>query len=178
MILIANYNVIGDTSRTIIKLLRENMTPDPIPKPELIELCSPADTGDFRLTLYLYSVKENGEFRNSGVVRNLGLSLSLFYLLTAHSAAELKSRAYEENYMLGKAMQVLDNHGILKGSALQGTLAESAEAVKIILYPISADEMSKLWIFPNIPYKLSVAYMAGPVCIDETSVGSSVSRVM
>ena len=179
VILIGNYHVIGDTGRTIIKLLRENMVPDPIPKPELIELCSPAETGDFRLTLYLYSVKENGEFRNSGSVRNSGLSLSLFYLLTVHSAAELKSRAYEENYMLGKAMQVMDNHGIVKGSALHGALAENAETVKINLYPLSADEMSKLWIFPNIPYQLSVAYMVGPVTLDPApGSGSGAPRVM
>ncbi len=179
MIPIANYNVIGDTGRTIIKLLRENMIPDPIPKPELIELCSPAETGDFRLTLYLYSVKENGEFRNSGLVRNSELSLSLFYLMTAYSAAEIKSRAYEENYMLGKAMQVMDNHGIVKGSALLGTLAENAETVKINFHPLSTDEMSKLWIFPNVPYKLSVAYMVGPVTLDSTAgLGNGVSRVM
>lgn len=158
----SDFQVIADTGKTLIKLLRESLTPEPIPKPEMIELCAPYEESDCRLSVHLYSILENGLSRDS----SSRLSLNLNYLLTARSKAELKSRAYDESYILGKAMQTMSLNPILRGSALVGTLAENSEELKIILQSLSPDEMSKIWAFPNAPYKLSVAYMVGPVYID------------
>lgn len=48
---IGDYSVIADVSASLVKLLRENMTPDPIPQPEMIGLASPVDKG---ISTYLF----------------------------------------------------------------------------------------------------------------------------
>lgn len=155
------YQVIADTGKTIVKLLRDNMAPEPVQKAEMIELCAPYEENDFRLSVYLYSVIRNGIYSN-----NERLTLDLYYLITAFSKAELKTKAYEESYIIGKAMQVLNQNSILRGSSLVGLLAERNEEIKIMLHNLSIDDMSKIWTFPNLQYKLSVAYMVSPVVID------------
>lgn len=165
------YQVIGDTGRTIVKFLRENMTPEPIPRPEMIELCAPYEESDFRLTLYLYSILEDV---NSKDVSCQDLSLNLFYLMTAFSKAELKTKAYEESCIIGSVMHLVEQSPVLRGSALEGTLSESNDNIRIMLHSVSMDEMSKIWTFSNVQYKLSVAYMVGPVHIN--TIGSIASK--
>lgn len=169
------YQAIGDMGRTIVNLLRNNLTPEPIPKPEMIELCAPYMESDYRLTVYLYSIMENDNKRD---YRNSVLSLNLLYLITAFSKAEDKSKAYDESCIIGKTMQIMSQHAIIRGSLLQGTLAENNDETKVLLHAISADEMSKIWTFPNVPYKLSIAYMVGPVSIDLSDSKSPVNRVI
>lgn len=173
----ASYQAIRDTGKTIIKLLRDNLSPEPIPKPELIELCSPSEANDFALTLYLFTIKK---FKDQGSRSGSSIALELHYLLTAFSKAEEKTRTYDEHSILGKAVEVMLSNSILRGSSLQGTLAESNEELKIVPSDLTLDDQSKIWTFPNIPYKLSVAYIAGPVYIDSSnravSIGERVIR--
>jgi len=177
VIIIGGYTAIADAGNTILRLLKDNMTPEPIPNAELIGLCSPADRGDLRLTIYLYSIRENGESRNTGVSGPQALSLSLYYLLTAYSTGDLKSRAFDEYCILGRAMQIINGNSIMKNSVLQGTLAENNEEIRITLNHLTPDEMSKIWSFSNLPLKPSVSYMVWPVKIDSTGF-SDVNRVM
>ncbi|HEX9059689.1 MAG TPA: DUF4255 domain-containing protein [Clostridia bacterium] len=169
----SNFQAIADTGKIIVKLLRENLTPEPIPKPEMIGLCAPYEESDLRLTVYLYSIMENGLSRD---INSAELCLNLYYLITAFSKSELKSKAYDESFVIGKVMETMSLNSILKGSSLEGTLAENSEELKIILQPVSTDEMSKIWTFPNIPYKLSIAYMAGPVYISSDLSNTIVSK--
>ncbi|MFZ5352370.1 MAG: DUF4255 domain-containing protein [Bacillota bacterium] len=178
------YTVISDVGSTLINLLRENMVPEPVLQPEMIGLASPADKGDYRLTLFLYNIVESGDFRNnqlqvteSGLLQYPPLSLNLYYMLTAHSSSELNSRALDEHRILGKAMQVLFDNSIVRGSQLQGTLREKNEELKIVVDNIPVDILVKIWNFPNIPYKLSVSYLVGPVYLDSTRTKEA-KRVM
>ena len=173
----ASYTAVADAGNSILKLLRDNMTPEPVSKPEMIGICSPADRGDFKLGLYLYSIRENGEFRDVGYQNTRSLTMNLFYLLTAYSTIDLKLRAYDESCILGKAMQVIYDNSILRGSNLQGSLAEKGEELRIVLNYLNTDEISKIWTFPNIPYKLSAGYMVGPVIID-SNTSRAFTRVM
>jgi len=50
---IGGYTAIADAGASLVKLLREHMAPDPIPRSDLIGIASPADKGDLALTLYL-----------------------------------------------------------------------------------------------------------------------------
>lgn len=168
----SSYQAIGDVGRTIIKVLKQNLTPEPIPKQEMIELCAPYEESDFRLTLYLYSIVENSINRDC---KSSLISLNLYYLVTAFSKAELKTKAYEESCILGKVAQTFQQNPIIRGSDLEGTLAESNNEIKTMFHQISPDEMSKIWTFPNAPCKLSLAYMIGPVNI-YTNDGSAVSN--
>lgn len=163
MLKIASYTAIADAGASIIELLRDTMTPEPIPSPDMIGLCSPSETGDLQLGLYLYGIKESREYRNDG---GPVLALNLFYLLTAYSNADIQQRSYDENYILGAAMQVLRENSQIDNAYLQGSLGQSNESINIQLYYLAPDEMQKIWIFPNTPYRTSVGYMVYPVIID------------
>ena len=94
------------------------------------------------------------------------MTVELFYLLTAHSAAELQTRSLDEHRILGRALQVLYDNSIIKGQALQGSLADTNEELRIVMENLSLDTLISL--FPNTPYKLSVCFSVGPVYIDST----------
>jgi hypothetical protein len=175
---IGDYTVIADVGKTMLQLLRDHMIPEPILQPEFIGLSSPVDKGDLNLSLFLYNIKENGDNRTNqmlskgaGKLQFPPMSVDLFYLITAHSTAELHSRSLDENQILGKAIQVLYDNSVLRNSVLQGTLAENNEEVRIVMDVLPMDIMVSL--FPNIPYKLSVSYMVGPVNIDSMRVKST-----
>ena len=159
----ANYTVIVDAGASIIEVLRDNLTPEPILSPDMIGLCSPAETGDLQLGLYLYSIKQNREYRRDGEPM---LVLTLYYLLTAYSSADIKQRAYDEDYILGAAIQVLHENSSLGSAYLQGTLGSSGEELRVDQYFLSPEDIQKIWLFPNIPYRTSVGYMVYPIIID------------
>lgn len=177
MIPIGDYSVIADVSASLVKLLRENMTPDPIPQPEMIGLASPVDKGDFYLSLYLYNVRESGDNRQTHMIARgttqiqyPPMAVDLSYLLTVHSPAELQSRALDEHRILGRAMQVFYDHSILRGSMTLGTLAEKDEEVRIVMEPLNGESILNMWNFADTPYRLSVSYTVGPVNIDSTRI--------
>ena len=178
MIVIGGYTILADVGSSILKLLRDNMTPEPIPKQEMIGLASPADKGDFRLTMYLYSINEVGEFIYPEM-RNVGLGLqqypplvvNLYYLLTAYSTAELNSRALDEHRILARSIQVIYDNAVLRDSVLQGVAAERNEEIRITRNNLSIEQLTDIWNrFVNVPYKLSMAYIVGPVNIDSTRI--------
>lgn len=169
--------MIADTGASLVKLLRENMVPEPVGQPESIGLASPDDKGDLQLSLFLYSVREHGEARSNqmigvgtGALQYPPMALELSYLLTAHSSAELQNRALDEHRILGKAVQVLHDNSVLRGGYLQGTLAENNEELRIAPDKLSMDSLRNIWNFSDIPYKLSVGYSVGPVMIDSTRI--------
>jgi hypothetical protein len=171
---IAQYTVIADVGITIVQLLRDNMVNEPIQQPEFIGLSHPNDKGDLSLSLFLYSVKESADRQTQMLSRGQStlqfppLTVELFYLLTAHSAAELQTRSLDEHRILGKALQVLYDNSIIKGQALQGSLADTNEELRIVMENLPLDTLISL--FPNSPYKLSVCFSVGPVYIDSTRI--------
>ncbi|KEO82554.1 DUF4255 domain-containing protein [Tumebacillus flagellatus] len=167
----ADYTAIADVGRTLVQLLRANMTPDPIPNPEMIGLASPADKGDLALSLFLYEVQQNGIHQqnfwsDSGKSQQAPpMALDLHFLLTAHSGADLQTRALDEHRILGRAIQVLYDNQTVRGSWLQGALGDSDEEFRLVLMePLSLH--TAITLFPNLPYKLSFNFIAGPIYLD------------
>jgi len=160
----------------LLKLLREQLSPDPVPRPDLIGMASPVDKGDFVLSLYLCSVRENGEARRTemqpqgGVLKFPPLAVDLNYLLTAHSSADLLTRTLDEHRILGRAMQVIYDNAVLRSPYLEGTLAENNEELRITAESYSMEQLAQLWQFGDNPYKLSVVYRVGPVMLDSNRV--------
>lgn len=147
-------------------------------------MCSPAEKGDFQLTLYLYNIEESGEYRRNDMIKlNDGnlmyppTSFNLYYLMTAYSTAELKSKALDEHKILGRAIQVLNDNAILKGEALHGSLGNDEEEIKIQVKNLTYDEMMRIWNFHDVPYSLSIAYRVGPILIDSKRI-KKVKRVV
>lgn len=160
----------------MLKLLKENVTPDPIAKPELIGMCSPVDKSDYRLTLYLYQIEENESRQTNmqsigtGKLQFPPLSINLYYMITAFSTADLNFRVLDESRIVGRVLQVMYDNATLSGGALQGALAEKNEEIRINLLNLSLDDISKIWSFLNVPHKPSLYYRVGPVNIDSTRI--------
>ena len=134
-----------------------------------ITLSPPGETvsGDM-LSLFLYRVIENEYLRNEEMLVDNAtklkyppLSLSLFYLVTPHTSSR-----ENDHILLGKVMQVFNDHAILRDSALHESL--KGERLRIILHPLSIDDFNKIWnvVAQSKAYKLSLSYEITPVRID------------
>lgn len=173
---IGSYTVIADVGASLLKLLREHLSPDPVPRPDLIGMASPVDKGDFTLSIYLCSIRENGEARRTemipqgGILRYPPLAVDLHYLLTAHSTADLHTRTLDEQRILGKAMQALYDNSVIRSPYLEGTLSENNEEIRITAENYTTEQMTQVWQFGDNPYKLSLPYRVGPVLLDSDRV--------
>lgn len=169
----ADSTVIADVGRTLIQLFRDNMVPDPILQPESIGLTSPAEKGDFALTLFLYQIDQNGISQQS-LMMNRGpnsqqmppMAVDLHYLITAHSTADAQTKGLDEHRILGRAIQVLYDNLQIRNSALQGSLADADEELRIQLLDQQLPMQTMTSLFPSMPYKLSFGFTVGPVFID------------
>lgn len=165
---------------SLIKLLREALVPELVPHPDGIGLAHPADKGDLNLTLFLYGVKENADYRSSDLLdrgkelRFPPIALDLHYLVTAHSASDVLTRGIDEHRMLGRTIQTFYDHSVLKGAYLTGSLAGSDQSIRIVKEDAALETIVNL--FADAPYKLSLSYAVGPVFVDSNRT-RSVARV-
>ena len=173
--------MLSDVGLTLVKLLREHLTPELIAAPEAIGLASPADKGDLQLVLFLYQLEENTENRRTVMTGRSGdtlqyppQALNLSYLITCFSPSDVTSRALDEQRIMGKVMQVLGDHSILRGEQLVRSLADRNEELKIVQQTVTMENVSSL--FSDTPYKLSVGYKVGPIYLDSTRT-KAVKRV-
>jgi hypothetical protein len=78
----------------------------------------------------------------------------------------LTTSADKDHKLLGKAMQIFYDNALIKGEALKGTLENTAEELRLILNPISMEDITKLWSAFLRPYRLSVCYELKVIHID------------
>lgn len=171
----ASYLSIADIGISIVDLLRKNMVPEPIPKASMIDLCSPEDS-NVRLGVFLYSIEENREFANNPISQNQ-MGFDLYYLLTAYSSTDESIRIVDEHIVLGKVLEVLANTPILTPALLKGSLKSENVNIRVRYESLTAEAMTQVWNFLNIPYKCSVAFKVGPVYIGSDS-GASMSSLV
>ncbi|MGB3367338.1 MAG: DUF4255 domain-containing protein [Acidaminobacteraceae bacterium] len=168
---------IADVGMSLVQLLQESLVPEPISKAPNIGLCSPADKGDFQLTLYLYNIEESSEFRVTQMIDLPDGSQQyppkvfyLNYLITAYSSTDIKSKALDEHKIIGKAIQMFHDNPVLQKSQLIGSLQESNQEIKVEVKNLTYDEMMRIWHFNDVPYSLSIAYRVGPIYIDSKRI--------
>jgi hypothetical protein len=104
--------------------------------------------------------------RGGGELRYPPIALDLFYLVTAHSASDILSRAIDEHRILGRTVQVLFDRSVLKDPDLVGSLAGSGQTIRIAKEDVPLETVINF--FPETPYKLSLSYAVGPVFLDST----------
>ena len=172
----ANYEAIGDVSRTLEAFLTTQLgaLPGP-PVAQLHDLAAPPSSSPPVLTVFLYDVVEDGSARNRApgrtpvqvaghqrvTVVKPPLALILRYMLTAWAADRVS-----EHRMIGRAIQSFHDHPTLSGPQLVGTLAATDDALRLTLAPISLHERAVVWDAINQPYRLSVNYEIRVVRID------------
>lgn len=177
------YTVIADVSSTLVNLFRDNMVPEPIPKPEQIGFCTPSERGDFALGLYIYDIKENGDYRpmtmrasGSDALIYPPMSLTLKLMVTAYSKGNIMSKVIDEQRVLGRAIQILNDNRKIEGKYLVGSIKEYKEELTINNIELEYDEKIRIWSIFNEPYKLSMYYEIGPIFLESTKV-KEVTRV-
>lgn len=179
---IGNSQVIADTGLSIVKLLREQLTPDPIIESASIGLSSPIEDNELVVSVYLYEIRQSKEYQiydmisqGNDLLQYPPLSLELSYLITVHSAADAGVRAWDNNRLMGHILQTMHDHAILSGNDLVGTLRDHNEELRIIFEDIPSEKLFNF--FPQKPYKLSLGYSVSPVLL-ESKRTKKVTRIL
>ena len=169
----ADYTALVEAGTALVEMLRDNLTPEPIGNRELIALCSPHESENNPLTLYLYQVEEDTEGAQSGEyqVSREGERLrptkyNLRFLVTAHSKAPAQLKEADQYRMVGAALQVLRDHPVIDQEYLSGALAEQNAQVRVVLEKTTQDQLLKIWNNTSSAYKLSFVVLLTGIEID------------
>jgi hypothetical protein len=172
----SDYSIIAELGDSLVSVLFSELNADPqlkglIDSEDRISLESPADlenNNSVRLSIYLYRIVENPYLKNrfpvegrGGTQRKPPLTLDLYYLLTP-----LVGTPREQQIVLGKSMQTLYDRAILEGPDLEGSLGQSGEELRLVLNSVSLEELTRVWQALEIPYRLSVCYIARVAIVD------------
>ena len=169
----ADYTALVEAGTALVEMLRDNLTPEPIGNRELIALCSPHESENNQLTLYLYQVEEDTQGAQSGyyqvsreVERLRPTKYNLRFLVTAHSKAPAQLKEADQYRMVGAALQVLRDHPVIDQEYLSGSLAEQNAQVRVVLEKTTQDQLLKIWNNTSSAYKLSFVVLLTGVEID------------
>lgn len=181
----ARPEVIADMSATIVDLL----TPALQPLPCEVRL---SDTDEYRtfapvsptVTVFLYHVAVNGELRNNerqrlsdGSIAAPFLPIELRYLITPWA-----SQPGTNHLILGHVMRVLARYQAMDRKQLSGTSWDVDDSVQLLPERLPVDEYHDIWEPAEIPYKLSLSYLArvfglSPATSEELPVVTSASFI-
>ena len=182
----SDYPVISAVSQSLRSLLTANITQssDSQIKNVPIELLSPKEMEDANETLgvsvWLYRVSRMSDMLNEPPMRisatqyvRTPLPILLYYLVTPISVDPLTRHA-----LLGKVLQVMNDHAILRGADLQGILQGTTDQLRVVLETLSLEDLSLVWDALSEPYQLSVSYLVQLVSIDTAEQPVQTSTVL
>jgi hypothetical protein len=120
------------------------------------------------ISVWLYRIERDDQRLNAPPTRPTPTSLlptplplRLHYLLTPivqiDDAFPLISPGREQE-LLGKVLQLMYEHPILRGADLKDTLTGSDQRIVMRLEPMSLEEITRVWQALARPYQLSVSY--------------------
>jgi hypothetical protein len=167
------YNVIADVSQTLQTALTNALTVFGAPPPivEVHDLQGPIPTAPARLTLFLFEAGEDPSVKNRPRVQASAppnivstkppMGLLLKYLVTPWSGDRIT-----DHKILGRTLQVFYDAPILSGTQLRSGLAETDQALKVTLAPLTLDERARVWYAVQKPYRLSLTYEVRVVNLD------------
>ena len=180
----AKYSVISDVSRTIVDLLQAELVPEPVAQREQIGACDPHDRGNLVVGVHIYDISESGEARPNGPVlqpdgslRNPPVSLYLSLMVSVASKAEKETRAIDEQMIMGRVIQVLEDNKRLPEKYMPPALRAAGEVIRVSNVPMELEEKTKIWTMFSESYKLSVFYKIGPVLLESAVVTRPATRV-
>jgi hypothetical protein len=170
----SDYTVISAVSSTLKEILKKNITlsSDAELNGVDIHLLSPKEMQDAGhtsgISVWLYKVSRMPEMLNepperigpNRIVRT-PLPILLFYLVTP-----ITVHPETRHTLLGRVLQVLNDHAILRGADLRGVLKGTSEQLRVNLEALSLEELSLVWEALSEPYQLSVTYLVQVVKID------------
>ncbi len=174
----ADYPIISDVSQYMVKLLRERMCPEPIPSPNNISVCSPAEQdADYILGIYLYDIREEGEVSvppmiNAGRMRlqRPPRPYSLYYMLFINGSSQMGLKAADVQKILGRAAQVVNDRNSVNPRVLQTWLESNEPPIAFTPAKLSLEDKVRVWSAINKPYQVSLFYKAAPVFLSSEIV--------
>jgi hypothetical protein len=120
------------------------------------------------LSVWLYRVERDDQLLNAPPTRPqpnrllpTPLPLRLHYLLTPVVTIDPAFPAVSpglEQELLGKVLQQLYQHPVLRGVDLRDTLTGSEQRLTLRLEPMSLEEITRVWHALQRPYQLSLSY--------------------
>lgn len=120
------------------------------------------------VSIWLYRVARNEHLWNTRPERTIPnqlphaiIPINLYYLVTP-----MNEDPESQQVVLGKVLQVFNDHAILRGSDLQESLRGTTEQLRISLEAPSLEELTQVWYSLQEPYQLSVSYLVQVVAIE------------
>ena len=176
----SKYTAISAVSSTLQTLLRQQISADPqlsllinpqtsvsLRSPKAIREPGNPDSGA-DVSVWLYRVTRNEYTLNNRPDRSVAnqvprafIPINLYYLITP-----MDEDPELQQTVLGKVLQAFNDHAILRGSDLLGSLQGTTEELRLSLEMPSLEELSQVWDALNEPYQLSVCYQVQVVTIE------------
>ena len=180
----ADFPIISDTSASLLKLLRDNMCPDPILSPESIMLASPSDkNSDFQLGLFMYDLRELSEYRITTPMHNENnfrtkppKALALSYLLFINNKAQIAAGAEVEQRIFGRVIQTLTDYSSLILTTINPYLDSGEDSATISMINMSFEDKTKIWSALQNPYQMGIYFSVSPIMLS-SRVEERVTRV-
>lgn len=170
----SDFTAIRAVSMSLQALLKDEITknPDPQLNGVGIDLLSPKEMElagtPVGVSLWLYRVTRYGDILNNpperpapNQLRRQSLPVTLYYLVTPITTDPEGKQA-----LLGRLLQVMNDHSILRGSDLGDSLKGSPIELRVVLETLTLEELTRIWNALEEPYQLSVTYMVQVVNID------------
>ena len=158
----ADYTALVEAGNALVEMLRDNLTPEPLGNRELIALCSPHESENNQLTLYLYQIEEENPNMTSGYYqvdrdtqRIRPAQFALRYLVTAHSKAPVQLREADQHRIVGAAVQALRDNPVIPQKYLTGSMAEEGAQLRVMVEKTPMEQLLKIWNNTSKEYKLS-----------------------
>ncbi len=158
----ADYTALTEAGTALVELLRDNLTPEPLSNRETINLCSPHESENNQLTLYLYHIEEDSQNMASGYYavdsnteRIRPAQYILHFLMTAHSKAPAQMKEADQYRIMGAAVQALRDNPVIPRKYLSGSLASENAQLHIAIERMSMEQLLKIWNNTSKEYKLS-----------------------
>ncbi len=158
-------------AEAILKTLKAEMPP--LLTPEQIGLCAPGNADMFLLGVYVNTVGRDARAQMNGNIRidastaaKAPVNVELRVMVTSYAGE--KHGLMDDYRLLERVMQIWHDHGRLPmTSPLQPSHVPSPQ---LELLSPGPEEITQLWHFPNVPYRLSLFYRVAPVAIPSRTI--------
>jgi hypothetical protein len=172
---VAGPDVLRDLGDTLLNLLRAGVSAAMV-DPARIQVATPdefeslKDPAQPNITVFFYRIATNPQMRNGprrilpgGKTSRQALPLEISLLITAW-AKETK----DELRIVGRILQVLYDRAEVGAAELIGSSWESDDSVQLVLESLPLEDHYRIWDSSDVPYRLSLTYVARVVGISPT----------
>jgi hypothetical protein len=170
---VSDYTSLAAVSLALQKILETEITDSTDPQLAGVKvfLYSPKrmkEEDEDGISLWLYRVNREADALNRpperigpNRLRAQPLPLTLYFLVTP-----MLSEPRDEQAVLGKIAQVLNDHAIVRGAQVGPVLGADNTELRVVLDGLTLEELARVWDVLKEPYQLSVCYIVQTVTID------------